>query len=107
MKFLPILLLVITSAQASFASAAIQPTETVYSGKGYPYKLLIDRAESINIIYSEDSLGNIQCSVKAVVAGQELLTSEKVADKAKFKQKPLASCLSRQKAKELLAKTFD
>lgn len=107
MKLLSTLLLALTITQASLASAAIQPTETVYSGKGYPYKLLIDRAESINIIYSEDPLGNIQCSVKAIVAGQELLTSKKVTDQIKFKQKPLASCLSRHKAKELLAKTFD
>lgn len=107
MKNLIALTLIIASAQISFASAALQPTETVYSGKGYPYKLLIDRAESINIVYSEDNSGNIQCSVKAVVAGQELQTSKRMTDKIKFKQKPLASCLTRHKAKELLAKTFD
>ena len=107
MKRLTTLLLILTAVQISSASAALQPTETLYSNKGYPYKLLIDRADSLNIIYTESKSGDVECSVKLFNKGLVWNSSTLSVNKAEFDKQPLASCLSRDNAKLWLAKTFD
>lgn len=79
--------------------------EKLTSAMGYPYKLLIARSDSVKIIYSED-IDNINCKVKVGWKEQEEQSQYKQVSKKKFIEKPLASCLSRQKAKAILAMTF-
>jgi len=89
--------LMITIAQAN--------TEKVYSAQGYPYKLLINRADEVKIFYREYEAG-IRCHVE-VSRNREKMTSAAVEVTAEqFGQLPLVSCLPRKAAKALLANTF-
>lgn len=79
--------------------------EKLYSEKGYPYKELIQRSDSVKIFYTEkDALVN--CKVE-VNNQQDVWTSTAVSiTKDSFTEAPLASCLKRNKAKEILASTY-
>jgi len=75
------------------------------SAMGYPYKLLINRANSIKIIYSENS-NNIDCKVVFNWNDQKLVSQSMLVSRENFKDEPLASCLTREKAKSMLKVTF-
>ncbi len=102
-KTLILLNIILTSS----ANAALQPVETMYSEKGYPYKLLIERADSVNIIYTENKENQIQCSVKLEFNQKQWDSSTVSVSKSKFDDAPLASCLARDNAKEWLAHIFN
>jgi len=80
--------------------------EQLASTMGYPYKLLINRTDTVKIIYSESN-ENIYCKVIISWNGQEVQTSSAQTTKEKFNDKPLANCLTRKDAKLILARTFD
>lgn len=93
---------VITNAESSKAPHYEQLASTL----GYPYKLLINRTDTVKIIYSESN-ENINCKVIISWNEQEMQTSSTQTTKEKFNDKPLASCLARKDAKLILARTFD
>lgn len=90
------------SAQANVDSKI----DKIYSYEGYPYKQLISRSDLIKIIYTESN-SEIDCSVQLDIDGEiQKIATQKVSKKH-FAQKPLASCLPRKIAKQLLAQTFE
>jgi len=91
-------LIVINSVQAS--------QEKLYTEKKYPYNLLLTRSDSVKIIYTNNK-EYINCKVE-VNWKNEMVTSLKTrVSKLKFNKEPLASCLPREQAKIILAKTFE
>jgi len=93
------------SITAKAEDAKLTSYEKLTSTMGYPYKLLIDRSDSVKIIYSESS-DMINCKVTVRWSEQEIHAQPKQVSKEKFDEKPLASCLDRTKAKAILARTF-
>lgn len=79
--------------------------EVIYSSVGYPYNQLISRTDAINITYTKDK-EKVNCKVEVKWQGKTLTSPAIVANSAKFSNKPLASCLPRETAKSILAKTF-
>ncbi|GAC14119.1 hypothetical protein [Aliiglaciecola lipolytica] len=79
--------------------------EIKYSNQGYPYKLLINRADTIKILFTEDTQ-----SVNCAVEFKRGKISEKSVyvevDTKDFESQPLASCLPRKQAKLWLKQTF-
>ena len=79
--------------------------ETMYSAKGYPYKDLIERAEEVKIIYSENA-NSVTCKVAITSTADHWLSDSKTISHKTFAEAPLASCLSREDAKAQLANTY-
>ena len=98
-------ILSITSLTSNAENAKIKTPEKLTSAMGYPYKLLINRSDSVKITYSENN-NKINCKVVVRWHEQEMHAKPKQVSKEKFNEKPLASCLDRNKAKEILAQTF-
>ena len=96
----PLLLSLI--AFSAFTNAAI---ESKYSTKGYPYKDLIERTQEVKIIYSENTQ-SITCRVEVTDENSQWLSDSKTISHQTFAEAPLASCLSREDAKNQLAKTY-
>ena len=86
-------------------SAVEANTDKVYSNQGYPYKLLINRADEVKIFYRENATG-IYCHVEVSRDKEKMLSTEVQVSAQQFSQKPLASCLPREQAKNLLAYSF-
>ena len=90
----------------SLSALTVQAAEKkLTSAMGYPYKLLINRVSEIKIIYSEDAK-NINCKVVVNWHEQEIKSQSIRVSRESFNEKPLASCLPRNKAKSMLAATF-
>ncbi len=98
------ILLLTANAKSTENTTNLRETKLT-SAMGYPYKLLITRTDSIKIIYSEDEKG-IKCKVKVLWQAQAVQSQLQQVSKKKFSEKPLASCLPRQRAKAILAMTF-
>ncbi|WDE10292.1 hypothetical protein [Thalassomonas haliotis] len=90
-------LLMVTIVQAN--------ADKVYSAQGYPYKLLINRADEVKIFYREHKSG-IYCYVQVSRKGEKMTSEEVEVTAEQFEQLPLASCLPRKAAKVILASTF-
>jgi hypothetical protein len=73
--------------------------------EGYPYEQLIDRVDSIKIIFSE-SEGVITCSASIEYKNQEIVSKPVKVLKNRFKVKPLKACLNTKQARKWLAKTL-
>ena len=99
-KFILIASLILASA-VNTAKA-----ETLFSEKGYPYRDLIQRAEQVKIIYSENKQ-DVTCKVEVNHAEHPWISQDKTTSQDEFNQAPLASCLSRKEAIALLAKTYE
>ena len=87
------------------ALPAIANVEKVFTEQGYPYKQLVQRSDTVKLIYSQDG-HNVTCKVAIEHKGQASTTPKQTISAAKFADKPLASCLKRDAAKSLLAMTF-
>jgi hypothetical protein len=70
-----------------------------------PYKELMKRSDEVKVFYT-DNLGNINCRVEVTLGNKIWKASSQKLDKQTFLNKPLMSCLSNKKAKQLLARTF-
>lgn len=98
-------LIIAASITMSHSALGANDHEVKYSNKGYPYNLLIERAKSLKISYSEKHK-SVNCKVMFNHNGETLI-SDKVSTSANdFELTPLASCLNRQQAMQWLAKTF-
>ncbi|TRY32634.1 hypothetical protein [Aliiglaciecola sp. M165] len=99
-------LLFIAALATSIASAEITgDMEKRLTEKGYPYGLLVERVDSVKILFSEDQQG-ISCSVELENKGSLHKSDTVYVKKNRFEQKPLSSCLARSQAKTWLAQTF-
>lgn len=86
--------------------AALSPGQDKrFSHTGYPYNLLIQRSDSIKIIYTEKDK-EIACRVTQENSQSAQTSASVITTKAEFDQAPLASCLPRKLAKQWLAQTF-
>ncbi|MEP1448776.1 MAG: hypothetical protein ABJK37_21915 [Paraglaciecola sp.] len=85
--------------------AELNQIQKVYTQKGYPYGGLVDRSEQVTILYTVSS-DTISCRVEVAYNGQIWKGEQRNTSLNKFTQKPLHSCLDREQAKKLLAKTF-
>lgn len=106
LKTLITIITLITSLTTNAESSKKNHYEQLASTMGYPYKLLINRTEIVKIIYSESN-DNINCKVIINWNDQVVQTPSTQITKEKFNDKPLASCLAREDAKVILARTFD
>jgi hypothetical protein len=102
-KKLSVLFILIGSfcASESYAESEIK----LFSSEGYPYKLLINRTDSVKILFTESKEG-IACRVEVAKSMKYQITELVNVTKEQFEQKPLASCLPRVQAKSILASTF-
>jgi len=81
-------------------------TNKLFTEQGYPYDLLIKRTDEVKIIYSENEK-EVNCRVELNWQDQKITTQPIKIEKIKFNAKPFATCLPRQQAKTILAKTFN
>ena len=79
--------------------------EQLYSSAGYPYDMLINRAGRVKINYRIEG-DSIACLVSIEGATFSANSPRVFVPQKNFKEKPLASCLSRVKAKAWLSRTF-
>ncbi len=106
-----VLLMTVLFGQVTNASITTA-ADKVYTGKGYPYKNLIHKAEQVRIHYVEDDSklaansekGNyVNCRVEVNWGENERQSSQVRVTKSEFDAEPLASCLPRKLAKQYLA----
>lgn len=103
MKYLFITLYLVSFV--SFGAINNKVTDAIYTEHGYPYNLLVDRAESINIIYTKKN-DMVSCHTSIVIDSDTFSTEHLLITDNKFNTRPLASCLKRDEAKRLLKRTF-
>ena len=103
MKQLSAFLLFSVVTATSLVNASEYPM--VFTDKGYPYKDLIQRTEEVKIIYTENDQ-SITCRVEVNIDGVDLTSQKLTISKKAFKETPLASCISRKRARQMLAATF-
>lgn len=96
------LILLSLSSISLMASAELS---MVFTEKGYPYKNLVNRTESVKIFYTEKD-HEVSCRVEVEVDGTNWKSAKQQVSKQAFSETPLASCLSRDRAKQILAATF-
>ena len=86
-------------------NSAESQLEKLFSHTGYPYDLLLNRAEIIKVYYTANG-EEVTCSVSMEDKGLNIKSSPMVVSVAEFDSKPLASCLAREEAKKWLSSTF-
>lgn len=87
------------------AGIARADVEKLYSSKGYPYQLLINRVDEVKIFYHENK-EELSCYVEVKRGSEKMRSTPLQVSFQAFSQMPLVSCLSRTEAKSLLAQTF-
>ena len=98
MKYLVILLILFTT---SF-SYANQPVITqLDTDEGYPYKNLIKKVERVEIRYVENS-HSVTCKVNVQTLHNQYMGKEQTVSAKLFTKRPMATCLTREKAKQIL-----
>ena len=98
MKYLVILLILFTT---SF-SYAKQPVITqLDTDEGYPYKNLIKKVERVEIRYVENS-HSVICKVNVQTLHNQYMGKEQTVAAKLFAKRPMAACLTREKAKQIL-----
>ncbi|MBD1583751.1 hypothetical protein [Pseudoalteromonas sp. S16_S37] len=100
MKTLATLLFVLFTT-ASYANT--QAVEQINTTEGYPYKNVIFKAQRVELHYSELENG-IECRVNVVGDEQQHSGDTQQVSHKKFQQSPMAACLTRTTAKQILAK---
>ena len=98
MKYLLILLLIV----ATSFSYANQPVITqLNTDEGYPYKNLIKKVERVEIRYVENS-HSVTCKVNVQTLHNQYIGKEQTVSAKLFAKRPMAACLTREKAKQIL-----
>jgi hypothetical protein len=72
---------------------------------GYPYQQLIDRVDSVKILFSEGE-HLITCSVAIEDQGRKTVSKAVAVSKNRFKVKPINACLDFGLARKWLASTL-
>lgn len=94
---------IITISTNSLAEVNI--IEKMYTQQGYPYAGLVKRSEVVKVFYQEVGT-NVNCRVEVSQDGETWRGEAQTTSAKKFNLTPLKTCLNRQAAKQLLAKTF-
>lgn len=87
---------------SGLAHTAPKTTSKINTDEGYPYKNLINKSERVELRYTENG-HNVSCRV--VVQSKEIKYAGELqtASAKRFKKSPMSTCLTRDKAKEILA----
>jgi len=88
-----------------FCNIANAENITVATAKNHPYKDLINRTDKVKIFYIMNNK-NVTCKVEVVLGKIKWVSTNKKVSNELFNNDPLSSCLSREKAKEILFRTF-
>ncbi|CAH9050374.1 hypothetical protein PSECIP111951_00179 [Pseudoalteromonas holothuriae] len=99
MKTLITLLLIIFTT-ATYAKH--QHVEHINTNEGYPYKNVIRKAERVELRYSEVE-NNIECKVIVLNNTHKHSSTLQTVSRKKFNKSPMAACLTRNTAKQILA----
>lgn len=98
MKYCIILLFICLSS----ASYANQPAVTqLDTDEGYPYKNLIQKVERVEIRYVENQ-HTVTCRVNVQTLHNQYNGKEYTVSAKLFAKRPMAACLTRNKAKQIL-----
>ena len=98
MKYCIILLFICLSG----ASYANQPAVTqLDTDEGYPYKNLIQKVERVEIRYVENQY-TVTCRVNVQTLHNQYNGKEHTVSAKLFAKRPMAACLTRDKAKQIL-----
>lgn len=98
MKYI-LLLLLLFAPSFSFAN---QPVITqLNTDEGYPYKNLIKKVERVEIRYVENS-HSVTCKVNVQTLHNQYMGKEQTVSAKLFAKRPMAACLTREKAKQIL-----
>ncbi|MCZ4253785.1 hypothetical protein [Pseudoalteromonas shioyasakiensis] len=98
MKYLLILLLIFAT---SFSYANQPVTTQLDTDEGYPYKNLIKKVERVEIRYVENSY-SVTCKVNVQTLHNQYMGKEQTVSAKLFAKRPMAACLTREKAKQIL-----
>ncbi|MEQ3443295.1 hypothetical protein ABMY47_17705 [Pseudoalteromonas sp. BZP1] len=98
MKYLVILLLLFTT---SFSYANQSVLTQLDTDEGYPYKNLIKKVERVEIRYVENS-HSVICKVNVQTLHNQYMGKEQTVSAKLFAKRPMAACLTREKAKQIL-----
>lgn len=98
MKYLAILIIILisTASQAQSDSNIKLTTD-----EGYPYKNLINKAQRIELRYVEND-HQVSCKVSVQTLHNQYMGKQQTVSAKTFKKQPLAACLTRVKAKQIL-----
>ena len=99
------LILALTMLFSLSTLANIKHEEKIYTPEGYPYSKLIQRADEVKLIFTENE-NSVHCRVEVSQNGKVWRGLSNTAKKKEFLSKPLNSCMAREEAKQLLADTF-
>ncbi|MGO2129549.1 MAG: hypothetical protein ACTH4U_12460 [Pseudoalteromonas prydzensis] len=98
MKYLAILIIIlISTASQAQANSNIKLT----TDEGYPYKNLINKAQRIELRYVEND-HQVSCKVSVQTLHNQYMGKQQTVSAKIFKKQPLAACLTRVKAKQIL-----
>ena len=98
MKYLAILIIIlISTASQAQANSNIKLT----TDEGYPYKNLINKAQRIELRYVEND-HQVSCKVSVQTLHNQYMGKQQTVSTKTFKKQPLAACLTRVKAKQIL-----
>ena len=98
MKYLLILLLIFAT---SFSYANQSVLTQLDTDEGYPYKNLIKKVERVEIRYVENS-HSVTCKVNVQTLHNQYMGKEQTVSAKLFAKRPMAACLTREKAKQIL-----
>lgn len=105
-------LIIAISIAAGISATTLVPQDAaplslnkLYSDAGYPYNMLLERADSMKIIYTIKAQ-EVTCSVLLENGDAPQESPKVIVSKKHFNEEPLANCLLRVKAKQWLAATF-
>ena len=98
MKYLLILLLIFAT---SFSYAKQTVTTQLNTDEGKPYKNLIKKVGRVEIRYVENS-HSVTCKVNVQTLHNQYMGKEQTVSAKLFAKRPMAACLTREKAKQIL-----
>lgn len=87
------------------SAAVFAKTADINSNDGYPYNVLINKSDSVSLIYNEQE-NNIHCKTKVHYENINFISSEVIVKKETFNRNPLKHCLPRQQAKNILSQLY-
>ena len=94
-----VVLLILFTTSFSYAN---QPVITqLDTDEGYPYKNLIKKVERVEIRYVENS-HSVTCKVNVQTLHNQYMGKEQTVSAKLFAKRPMAACLTREKAKQIL-----
>jgi hypothetical protein len=95
-----------TTLQTNTESTKSAPRQ-LYTQTGYPFGMLADRAERIEVIYKIKNSDTVQCRTITFANTQEWPSELVEVPMKKFDLDPLKSCLARVQAKQILKELFN